>query len=38
MRVNDGQNSQLLAQGKLVVNKVHCPDIVRPNGLGAIFP
>lgn len=29
MRVDDGQDPQLLAEGQLVVNKIHGPDIVR---------
>lgn len=37
MRIDDGQNPQLLSQGELVVDKIHRPDIVRPDGFLAVF-
>ncbi len=31
MRVDDRQDPQLVAEGELVMNKIHGPDIVRPD-------
>jgi hypothetical protein len=36
MRIDDGQDSQLVAEGQLVMNKIHGPDIIRADGFGAI--
>ncbi len=36
MRIDDGKNSELVAEGQLVMNKIHGPDIVRANGLCTI--
>lgn len=36
MRIDDGQDSELVAEGQLVMNRMHCPDILRANGLVAI--
>ena len=36
MRVDGCQDPQLLAQGQLVVDKIHRPHIVRPNGFRTI--
>ena len=36
MRIDDGQDSELVAEGELVMNKIHGPDIVRADGFGAI--
>ncbi len=38
MSVDDGQDAQLLACRQLIVDKIHCPDIVRLDGLLAILP
>ena len=38
MGIHDGQETQLLGQGELVVHEVHRIDIVRPNGLLAVIP
>jgi len=35
--VDHGQNPQLLARRQLVMNEVHRPDIVRPDGHGAVI-
>lgn len=35
MRIDDGQDSQRVAQGQLVMNKIHGPDIVWPDGFVA---
>jgi len=32
MRIDNSQDTKLLAQGQLVVDKVHRPYIVRPDG------
>lgn len=37
MRIDEGQNAQILAQGELVVDKIPRPDIVRPDGVLAVF-
>jgi hypothetical protein len=37
MRIDNSQDPQLLAQSQLVMDKIHCPDIVRPNGISAII-
>lgn len=31
--MDDGQDAELFAHGELVVDKIHCPDLVRPRGL-----
>ena len=38
MRVDNGPDAQLLAQGKLDADEIHRPDIVRPNGPPTVFP
>jgi len=38
MGINDGQNAQLSAGYELVVDRVHCPYIVRTNGHLTVFP
>ena len=38
MGIDNGQNTQLSARRQLVVDKVHCPDLVRMRGIGSILP
>ena len=38
VRIDHGQDAQLLAGRELVVNEVHLPDVVRPDSLLAILP
>ena len=37
MRIHDRQDPQLVAEGELVMNKIHSPDIVRSDCLLAII-
>lgn len=37
MRVDHGQDPLFLSHGQQVMNKVHCPDVVRPGGFFAIL-
>lgn len=32
MRDDDDQDAEFLAQGKLIVNEIHHPNILRPDG------
>ena len=33
VRIDDTRDAKLLAEGRLVAGKVHCPDIVWPDGI-----
>ena len=37
MRVDDGQDAQLLSKGKLIMDEVHRPDVIRPGCFFSIF-
>ena len=37
MRVDDGQDPQLLAESQLIVNEVHGPDIIWADGFGTVI-
>jgi len=37
MDIHDGQDPQFLAQGELVMDKIHRPDLIRPGRLLAIL-